>query len=280
MAATQRILHPQWRDEYEPTTYPFGDWATLRNDAGVFIPEGAFLDASFYIVGGGSRIRLSKVIVADQVVDFYIGDDSTDELCHGQILIAEGADNVIFNDSYGRPAGIAVSTSERLLSFQTWTIGTHQFTFEQTGFVAGVSIPIPNTRFRGFILDDGSVVTGDIWLVGDDGIVLSHEEISEEDDNNCMSSTAPSQAGHYIRVDVVGDPLFLQRFCAGSPPTPRLLKTITFQRGTERLVVTPDAQGEIKLLVGRPNAESTILRIKPVNGSLRIETVGTLLQGS
>jgi hypothetical protein len=264
----------------ETTPYPFGDWATLTNDEGTFLPEGTFLDASFYIVGAGPRCRLSKIVVADQLVSFYIGDESNAELAVGELSLVDSVAEISFVDAFGRPAGIMISSVERLLSFQTWTLGTHTFTFAQTGFTPTVCLPVPNTRFRGFILDDGSVFTGDIWLVGDDGIVLNHEEITDEADSNCMNDAAPQVAGHYIRVDVVGDPLFRQRLCANVSATPKFLKTITFKRGMQQVVVGPDSTGEIKLLAGRVNAESTILRIRPQNGTIRIETVGSALEGN
>lgn len=276
MATSQRILHPAWRDELQATPYPFGDWATLRNSNDVFIPEGTFLDAALYPIGGGSQLRLSKVVVAQETITLFIGDQIDDELCSGTLNFLEPVDELALVDAYGRAAGILVSTSQRLIIFQTMPPGTHTFTFAQTGFAAHVCIPVSDDYFRGFLLDDGSIVSGDIWLIGDDGIVLSHEEVDAPQDD-CEVALGQDPTEQRIRIDIVGDPLFRQRLCANAAVTPKFLQTLTFKRGCDTVVVRPNAQGDIQMSVGRPEAESTILRLQVVDGTLKLTTIGERL---
>lgn len=277
MAEAQRILHPAWREELEATPYPFGDWATLANGKGPFLPEGTFLDAALYPINAGPHLRLSQVIVSQQTVVLVVGDNTQTEVCRGTLDLLAPQDDVPLVDPYGRPAGILVSTAQRLVIFQTWPSGTHTFTYAQTGFAAHVCLPIQEQCFRGFLLDDGTIVAGDIWLVGDDGIVLSHETAAAIQDE-CDAGVQADPQEQRIRVDIVGDPLFRQRLCATASATPRFLQTLTVRRGCEDIVCRPDDIGDIKLTAGKLTGESTILRIRSTGSGLRIETVGEVLQ--
>lgn len=259
----QRILHPAWRESLEPTPYPFGDWATLSNAGGVFIPEGTFLDASVYPIGGGIHLRLSKAMVGAQTIRLFFGDDLNDELCFGDIDLVAMLDDVRLEDQYGRPAGLLVSEASRLAVLQTWPPGLHVFTYAQTGLSSLASILTPEVAFRGFLLEDGSIVAGDVWLVGDDGIVLSASTDDSTDPSTCV-----------LQVDVVGDPLFRRRLCATSFSTPRFLKTITIQSGCRKIVCRPDDQGDFKISVGSMIVSDTILRIHNTSDGIMIEAAG------
>jgi hypothetical protein len=278
MNPSQRILHPAWRDEYQATTYPFGDWATLSGSTGVFIPEGTFLDASLYPVGGGERLRLSKAVVSQQEIVLYVGDTATEELCSTTIDLLNPVDELGLTDKYGRPAGLLVSTAERLAIFQTWPPGTHKFTFAQTGFCSYVHIPVSEDYFLGFQLEDGSIVSGDIWLVGGAGVVLSYEE-DEVARTDCDIENNIQSTETRIRVDVVGDPLFRQRLCTNGSATPKFIKQITFKRGCGSTVVRPDERGMVYVTSGRPDGQSTVLRVRSSDNSLKIGAVGQVING-
>lgn len=219
------IRHPEWRNSNEDTKYPFSQTATLVNDAGDVIFETTFLDASFYVVGADAELYLSKVKVAADTVTLYIGDKSDEEIASSTFNRATPPDVISFVDSNERPAGLIVSESIRLSIFSSWAIGIHEFAIEQTAFVARCCHAVPNVGLRGFELDDGSVVTGDVWLVGDDGVVLSCEDA--EVGGGC---TGDSQTVKVVRVDIVGDPLFRRKLCSqpGVFENPQFLQKLTF----------------------------------------------------
>jgi hypothetical protein len=220
-----RVKHPEWRDSHEPTKFPFSQSATLTNEAGDLIFEGTFLDASFYVIGGGAELYLSKVNVTGEEVTIYIGDAEIAELASSTFDRASPPDELRFVDQYERPAGLIVSESIRLSIFSAWAVGDHEFTTEQTAFVARCCHAVPLVGLRGFELDDGSVVSDDVWLVGDDGVILTCT--TEAEQTVCGEATEDVTV---VRVDIVGDPLFRRRLCSQPSffETPHFLETITF----------------------------------------------------
>lgn len=274
---TQRIVHPEWRQYFETTKYPFSDTATLTNqeEDQNFIPEGVFLDAALYPVGGRARLYLSKVVIAADTATLYIGDPVVSELASGIINLLDPDDEVVLVDTAGRPAGVLVSESARLLSFQGWTDGEHTFDISDTEFVARVCLPTPEVGVRGFQLDDGSVLTGDVWFVGDDGVVLTHQTASEPD----PAVPGGTREVQVIRIDVVGDPLYRRRLCEGVFTTPNFLQTITAREGCREVVCEGDESGNVLISVGSQDAPDTILRIRATSEGLVFETVGERQEG-
>lgn len=273
----QRIVHPEWRDYHDPTKYPFADTATLVNteEDQNFIPEGVFLDAAIYPIGGGNRMYLSKVVVTTESATIYIGDETQTELASGEIDLVNPQDNIALADSYGRPAGLLVSEASRLIAFQGWAVGTHTFRPDQTEFAARVCFPTPEIGVRGFLLEDGSVLTGDVWLVGDDGVVLSSRQDVEPDPDN-PTATRPVTV---IRIDVVGDPLFRRRLCGDLFQSAVYLRSITARQDCREVVCEADSEGNIHIGVGKQDAVDSILRIRATAEGLIFETVGERQEG-
>lgn len=217
------IRHPEWRDSHDPTKYPFSQTATLQSDTGNVVLEGAFLDAALYPVGGGAELYLSRVVVQPETVTLYIGDPNNATLASGTFDTAAPPAELCLFDVYGRPAGLLVSSSERLALFAAWAVGEHSFISTDTPFVARCCMPVPDVGFRGFELASGEIVTDDIWLVGENGVVLTHEQATAPDD--CSGAGTTSEV---IRIDIVGDPLFKRKLCAddGAFETPRFLRQL------------------------------------------------------
>jgi len=271
----KRILHPEWRDEYETTKYPFGAGATLTNGVDVFI-EGLFLDAVVYPIGGQARMYISKVNVTHNRVTLTIGDPFNANLATGSFDLINPPDRFKLEDQYGRPAGIFISETLRLSTFQSWAVGDHLFSVDQSELAATVCVPTPEVGVRGIQLADGSLFTGDVYLVGDDGVVLSTEEIEEP-----TPCGQPNRLVTAIRVDLVGDPLFRRRLCQGNNlfATPRFIKTITFDDGKQQVTCSPDQVGDVKVTPNNDLAEDTVLRIKATEDGIVVRAEGTTLSG-
>jgi hypothetical protein len=246
------IVYAPWRDENQKIKYPFSDTATLENDDGVAVDGDLFDDARVYPIGGTVGIFLNRITIAGSTVTFAVGDPVSGELASGSYDVNSAPDEVALFDVHGRPAGILVSDSQRLgLVLSSYGEGEFLFEVEQTEFAPSVVIPLPQAGLRGVLLDDGSFLAGDIYIVGADGIVVSLE-------------------GGFVRVDALGDPYArveacdeegvpLQVFCG--------LKTING--------ISPDVNGDFKLSIGANEAGQPILRLEvDEEGNVNFKTLG------
>ena len=269
------ILYPQFRAQNEATKYPFGAAATLTNRSGDVILDSLLLDAHLYPVGGQDGMYLSTVVVAADTVTFVLGDSASTSIAAGKFNRIDPPDSVQLLDSYGRPAGILVSERARLASFSSWAEGQHDFTQDATEFSATCCMPTPEIGVRGILLEDGSILQGQLWLVGDAGIVLSHSDelYRTRDGNDVLVSV--------IRVDIVGDPLFRQRLCDQSDVyTPvQLVRKLRVIGRQENFVCEPDAAGNIAIQAANLLAADTVMRIRTTSGGIIFETVGSSLTG-
>lgn len=273
----EHLLYPEWRSQNGGTLYPFSEAATLVADSGVAVPPGLFLDAALHPVGGGAGLYMPSVVVGHGSVTVYVGNESAKTLCSGTFDLVRPPDSFALADSLGRPAGLVVSESARLAAFQSWGVGTHSFTRAASEFAATVCFPTPEVTVRGVLLDDGSLLTGDVWLVGGAGVVLREE--------------APTLPGSYgvpagpvrcVRVDVVGDPLFRRRACddAGLFTTPRFVKAVRFVGPNgEDFTAAPDERGDVRVVVNNGLAAATVLRVSPADDGVVFSAVGSPIGG-
>jgi hypothetical protein len=253
------IVFTEWRDNNENVKYPFSDSASLTNSQNIILDRDLFDDARVYPLGSVVGLHLSKLTVGSSDIIFSISDDETKDIASGTFISGSLVDDITLVDKFNRPAGILVSSSTRLEGiFGKYSKGEIVFTRDQTEFAPSVSIPMPQIGVEGFVLDDGTLLTGDVILIGTDGVVLSLD-----DDGN-------------IRVDVVGDPNAVAKECdKNGIPVPGFcgLKTING--------ISPDAKGDFKIFPGTGEitggAVDNILRIEQgQNGIIKIKAVGTL----
>jgi hypothetical protein len=248
--------HPDYRDEHLPGLYPFADGMTLVAEDGLALDPAAFLDASAYPIGGGPGCALTAVEVSTRLVRFWIGDDADRRRASATFDPLAPPTLLALADTYGRPAGVLLVDPLPLAASQAWPGGAHEFPAGTAEFVASCVLPTPEVGVRGFLTAAGDLLTGDVWWVGERGVVIRTEDGA-------------------IRIDVVGDPLFARRLCfpLGLFATPRFVRTING--------VPPGPDGDFKLIVGAHDAQDTILRIYPVSATeLAIEAVGETLEGS
>jgi hypothetical protein len=247
-----RILFPEFRDEQSDSKYPFVDQATLLSETGAVQFTGdTFIDATLFPIGAGAELYVSTVVVDAQTVTIYVGDAVSTERASVQYsAVNPPASGVLaLTDSYGRPAGVLVSSPLRLSTITTWPPGTHTFTATATAFVAAACIPANEPGVRGLRTPDGRLLTGDVWLVGDGGVVLSVTD-------------------NAIRVDVVGVPLFKRFVCEPLDdfPARRYLKTING--------CGPDAYGNFTITATNQLVTDPVLRVYPQNGTITFDTAG------
>lgn len=247
------VIFPEWRNGNGATKYPFTDTASLVNIDGVTIDPDLFDDARVYPVGGSVGMYLSSVTVSALGLFFEVADPVAGVLATGGYLFANSTPREIaLFDQYNRPAGILVSTVAKLDAARGhYPLGVTAFTQAQAEFAPTAAIPIPNTGLRGIVLDDGGFLSGDIFLVGSDGIVLSVVD-------------------GQLRVDIIGDPYALINACAKegfTAPAFCGLKTING--------IPPNQQGDWKFTVGGNLSQTTIIRIsQDDSGNVGLQALG------
>lgn len=266
----QTIIMPEWRGSNAATAYPFSNKSKLVNRTGKILLEGTFLDAVLYPVGGREGMYLSSAVIDHQTVRLNIGDVLEKNRAFTSFTLIQPPDLLLVQDAFGRPAGVLVSETRRLTLFQSWGVGTHEFLPEESEFCPTICIPTPEVGVRGFVLDDGSLFTGPIWMVGGDGVVLRTEVVTVP--TGCGSSKTETR----IRVDVVGDALFRRKLCGDTDlfNTPRILKKLRFTYKGQSFECGPDENGNIRMLANNHSSENTVLRITPTSDGVFIGAVG------
>lgn len=255
--ASQRILVPEWRDENKDSRYPFSDSSSLESTNGLFLDKDLFLDAIIYVLGGEGPFYLRSVQNDSGIVKVTINNTANSNEIVGTVDTFSNNKGIPLFDTSGRPAGLLVYDTERAVRLQGWPPTVVAFA-DTAQFVASVVVPVPENHLSGFILPDGTVVTGEVWFFGENGIV-----VRQEDDA--------------IRFDFVGDPLFKRKLCDTESETslfetPNFIKTING--------IPADVYGNFLLTANNELAGDSILRIYPNSAEnvVKIELVGQKLE--
>jgi hypothetical protein len=254
--SSARILYPDFRAEVAATRYPFSDTATLQASNSKFnIGPGTFIDAVFYAIGAGSGLHIARIETGATQTKIVITDaDGINEFTatYNSLQREDAAIEVL--DVYGRSAGYLLAASEQLAGFGT-QIATYEFDQRATEFAATVVIPAREPGVRGLKTPTGTLITKDVWLIGDMGVQLS-----------------ASNDG-VIRVDVIGEPLFKRAVCESNTtfPAKKYLKTING--------CPADVFGNFILTASRQLVPDSILRIYPTTGGIVIAAVGRASNG-
>lgn len=252
----EKVFPLEWRESQQQSLYPFADGSSLTTKSGLTLPPEIFIDAAIYPIGGNPPVYLSKVIVAVRRITIFIGGSGNDSLASAYYDPVDPADSIELIDASGRSAGALVLNKVEAAVLQSWPVGEYTFNPSSSTFCPTVVMVLPNYGVNSVILNDGTVLTGDVWLVGGEGVILREYDGS-------------------IRVDIVGDPLSKRNRCdadvVNSFVTPKFLKTIN---GIEAGV-----DNDFKFLVGQNQTIDNIMRVYPKDGTLRVEVVGQVLSG-
>lgn len=241
-------LFQSWRNEQSKVKYPFADTATMTNGVVTFL-NSLFIDGRLYPIDGGPRLYISEVNRAVDVVTLTLRSENSEDLATASFQIASPPANGVlaFADQYGRPAGVLVSTSSELAIFGTIAQGAYSFTIDQTELTAAVVVPMPDAGIRGIVTADGDIIAGDVWLVGENGVVLRKD-------------------GDALRIDIVGNAFAKRARCEDEQEA-----EISDDEGAllpycPLLTINgypPDDYGNFELRVGGNQVQQPILRIEP-----------------
>jgi hypothetical protein len=251
--ADARILFPQFRDEQEDSRYPFADSARLlSSERQLDIGRDTFLDASLYVINGDRQAYISAITVTAVTVTIVIGDVGSRTRATGTYSTLNPPANGIVSlvDTLGRPCGMLLSTPLGLSRFAAWPAETHTFQLAATQFVASVAIPAKEPGVRAITAQTGELLTGDVWLVGERGVLIRQD------------------GAGVIRFDVIGEPLFQRYLCDPYDrfKSRRFVKTING--------CGPDEFGNFTLTATAHGAIDTILRVFVQDGNIKIDAIG------
>jgi hypothetical protein len=251
--------YEEWRAQNANRKYPFADGASLLSNEGWMLNLGAILDARIYMLGATGAVYLSSIAIVDDVPTITIADSSAAHTCSTTIDVADATDTYALTDSAGRPAGVLVlDPNLKITAFST------NATFNQsaTQFVTSVVASVPDAGLTGIVVN-GEVLSGTVYLVGQNGVQLSVD-------------------GNNLRVDVAGDPYAYRRLSLeGVVPEPNrtAIKSVavwyTDPDNVTQLVgsVLPNEYGEIHLVTGDTIKEDNILRVLPATDGLGISAI-------
>jgi len=255
-----KLVFKDWRNANKQRRYPFADRVTASNSQ-ITISDNVFVDGRLYPIGGNEELFLSRVTKNANALTFAIRATGTDELATATFALDAIPENgeVAFFDSYNRPAGILLSSETDLQGFSGIDAGVYEFTHDETQFAASVVVPQPAPCVRGIVLENGTFFTGDIWLVGEDGIILREEDGA-------------------IRIDIIGDPFAARKLCEDEVADDSEVSTLAPYCPIKTINgITPDDLGNYQLLVGANESLTNILRI--VAGASAGSAVTTHLEG-
>lgn len=229
----------EFREQNLASKYPFSDASTLVADSGLAFGSDVIVDAVLHPIGSFASLNLTAVEVALSGVTLWIGHDGEPRLASCGLDPRAAPGGAELEDALGRPVGAFVFNPPSALTLQTWPLGVHEFAPGTAEFVASTLIPTPEPGVRGFLDEQGALLTDDVWIVGNGGVATSFE------------------APDVVRLHAVGDPLFKRAACLESGPftAPVFLKSING--------VGPDAYGGFLLAPAGVAKGKTILRIEP-----------------
>jgi hypothetical protein len=241
----------EYRNQIGGTNYPFEPDATLLTDTGLYLAPGAIVDLTLSPIGEWSNLGITGLAVDQVEATVWFGNDDFPKVAYGRFPVASPPARVALRDALERPAGLMLIDGVLGAIFQAWPVGEHAFPSGAATIVASKVVPTPEAGLRG-ILVGGVLCTGDVQLVGDNGIIVTGDDAAEE-----------------VRIDVTGEPLFRRAGCYGSGEftTPIYLKTIN---GTG-----PSAFGGFVIVAAGHAKGGTILRFDNIDS----DTIAVSLAG-
>ena len=267
-----RITHQTYYEESIDAAYPF-DTSATRTNGRVGLDDDIFADGRFYPPDGRHDLFVDSIVVADEVTISLsnergvIGDGSFDR--------NDPPSKVSFEADGNIHLGVLVAHPNGLSKIAGWPNGTYVFSAAQTRFAATVVTPQPQVCVRTIRLESGAIFHGNVVLVGENGVQLTL--------GRDAGSSSSSGAGYAdwqtwdsdIRVDVIGDPLFVRRGCEDEgteTERAQLLKKFVF----DGIDIEPGINGGVQLTSGpgTGGADDPALRVTPILNGLKVTFIG------
>lgn len=202
------ILFSEYRNQHSRRYYPFTDAATMKDSEGIDFPVDFLVDASLYPIDLAGSLYLSQIDVDEGKL--YVSDTSTGDSVGYADFNASSDSAVVYETAdSGRNIGVVIFGDgvSSIFSGQN-----RLFNVDAAPFAPAAYVPLNQEGVRGFVLDDGSIVTGDVTIEGQEGVDVS---------------SSIDVDGNVLRIDVVGELKPIDPDCGSECPP---LKTLCFDR--------------------------------------------------
>jgi len=257
-----RTGYLEYQKEKDLSAYPFSSRATLRNAAGDVLIDNTFIDLVLYPIGIDNGAYLSQVEISADTVILRFGDDSEEIRALATFDVISPPSVVPIVDLFGMPAGMILSDPIRLNAFRSWSVGLHKFDPAGTELVASAVIPQPQVGVRAIADTAGNTAAGEVWLIGENGVILELDQTSE--------------SSYSITVNVTGDPLFKRNLCAPESQFNgvKYLQSLLVKYPGGSFTVTPNQYGMVGMSIDNSLASDTPLALLASTESLDLSIVG------
>lgn len=232
-----KIFGPTYQDSLRGLQYPFAVAGPVRAEDGTVLDADVITDAALFVRAGTEKVLLYEIIVVQGVSATMTFADAAGTPVGAAAVtpVDAGRVDIALN---GLNTGFMAFDATAMRGLLNWTSGTYVFRVELVPHVLVFSDPAWR---RGIVLPDGTVLTGEIWLVGADGIQL-----------------APTAGGFAIHA--YGDP-----YAGRTGPR----RTFLGLNG-----VLPDANGNINLVPQGSNPKFRLNFVPLGSGRVRVEVIG------
>lgn len=159
----------EWLLQNSQRNYPFCDAASMLDSAGAMVPQDLVVDAILYPQGLLGFPYLLRIDGPNRA--FYFGDSMTQKAI-GVCRWSPGDTRAQVQDTsqYSRPIGTLVF-GPGINSIDTTAVRT--FAPRSTQLAPTAYVALNQTGVTGLVLPDGTLMTGNITITGQDGVVVS-----------------------------------------------------------------------------------------------------------
>ena len=204
-------FYADWRYQNSLSRYPFTDDSAMLSTTGEIVPDNVFVDVSLIFVQA-SPVALRRIDVANGKLIATFQNAIETELATATILVdgVQAVGELIAESSYTK-IGLLVCNPAGLAEFARTAPTTMTFKPTAAKLNPRCMHNYQSQAVTSVATDRGSLQTGNVYLVGENGIVLTKidTEILSVVDPRFPVDTPITQprAVNRIRVDIVGDPL-------------------------------------------------------------------------
>lgn len=162
------VILGEYRDRNGKRNFPFADEASLKDDLDASLPTDFLIDAFLYPIDVQGAIYMSSINILTGKI--YFSD--TMGKTFGVATYVAGTDTAFVYETgvYARLIGVLVFGAG--VTALRSGADVRSFTYAATALCPTTYVPVNSPGVQGFLLPDGSLVTGDVVITGRNGVIV------------------------------------------------------------------------------------------------------------